>query len=71
MMWLVYVLLGLLALLLVLLLIAVLRPLLIGHKVSSYRPAPDPERAERYAEALSRMVRCETVSVPGEEQREL
>ncbi len=70
MMWPVYVLLGLLALLLVLLLIAVLRTLLIGHKVSSYRPAPDPERAERYAEALSRMVRCETVSVPGEDRRE-
>ena len=71
MMWLVYALLGLLALVLLLLLIAVLRTLLTGHKVSAYVPDPDPERAERYAEALSRMVRYETVSVPEEDVRRL
>ena len=61
---------GLLALLLLLLLIAVLRTLAMGHKRSDYRPAPDPERALRYAEDLGRMVRCETVSDPNAEQRE-
>ncbi len=70
MMWIVWVLTGLLGLLVLLLLIAVVRTLLAGHKVSTYKPAPDPERAERYAEALARMVRCETVSVPGADQRE-
>ncbi len=70
MMWLVYVLLGLLGLAVLLLLIAVLRTLTMGHRVSSYRPDPDPVRAEAYAEDLARMVRYETVSVPGEDQRE-
>lgn len=70
MMWIVYVLLGLLGLILLLLGIAVLRTLLAGHKASAYQPDPDPERAERYAQALSRMVRYETVSVSGETQRE-
>ena len=70
MMWVVYVLLGLLGLALVLLGIAALRTLAMGHKVSAYRPDPDPERAERYARALSRMVRYETVSVPDADQRE-
>lgn len=70
MMWIVYVLLGLLGLIVLLLGIAVLRTLLAGHKVSTYQPDPDPARAERYAQALSRMVRYETVSVPGEDQRE-
>ena len=60
--WVLYALLGLLGLIVVLLLIAVIRTLLIGHKVSAYVPDPGPERAERYAEALSRMVRYETVS---------
>lgn len=59
-----------LAALLLLLLIAVIRTLALGHKVSAYRPASDPARAEDYAEKLARMVRCETVSRPGEEQRE-
>ncbi len=70
MMWIIYVLLGLLGLVVLLLGIAVLRTLLAGHKVSTYRPDPAPARAERYAQALSRMVRYETVSVPGEDQRE-
>ena len=60
---------GIIGLALLLLLAAVIRTLLIPGKQSTYRPDPDPERAERYAEKLSAMVRCETVSVPGEDQR--
>ena len=70
MMWVLYVLLGLLGLILVLLGIAVIRTLLMGHKTSTYVPEPDPDRAARYAEALARMVRYETVSAAGEDQRE-
>ncbi|MCR5665072.1 MAG: M20/M25/M40 family metallo-hydrolase [Oscillospiraceae bacterium] len=62
--------LGPLCLLAALLLIAVARTLAAGQKHADYRPDPDPERAARYAEKLSRMVRCETVSRPGEDQRE-
>jgi carboxypeptidase PM20D1 len=65
-----YVLLGLLGLCLLLLLIALLRTLLSPAKQSLWKPAADPEREERYAETLSRMVRCETVSRKGEDQRE-
>ena len=65
-----YLLLGLLTLALLLLLAALLRTLLTPAKHSAYVPAPDPERAERYAQILARMVRCETVSDPGREQRE-
>ena len=65
-----WVLLGCIGLILLLLLAAVIRTALIPGKQSTYRPEPDPERAERYAEKLSAMVRCETVSVPGEALRE-
>ena len=65
-----WILLGLIGLLLVLLLAAVIRTLLIPGRQSTYRPDPDPERAEAYARKLSDMVRYETVSVPGEDQRE-
>ena len=65
-----WIVLGCLGLLLLLLLTAVIRTLLIPGKKSEYTPAPDPERAEAYARKLSAMVRCETVSVPGEDQRE-
>ena len=68
--WLVYALLGLPGLALCLLLIALLRTLRMGHRISAYRPSPDPDRAKAYAETLARMVRYETVSVPGEDQRE-
>ena len=61
---------GIIGLALILLLAAVIRTLLIPDKQSTYRPDPDPERAMRYAEKLSAMVRCETVSAPGEDQRE-
>jgi carboxypeptidase PM20D1 len=65
-----YVVLGLLGLGLLLLLIALLRTLLTPARKSLWEPAPAPEREARYAEKLSRMVRCETVSRKGEEQRE-
>ena len=59
--------LGLLALLL---LIALLRTLLAGSKRSDWEPKRDPEREALCAEKLSKMVRVETVSRAGEEQRE-
>ncbi len=61
---------GIVGLLLVLLLAAVIRTLLIPGKRSVYQPNPDPERAMDYARKLSAMVRYDTVSVPGTEQRE-
>ena len=61
---------GIVGLLLVLLLAAVIRTLLIPGKRSVYQPDPDPERAMDYARKLSAMIRCETVSVPGEDRRE-
>lgn len=57
-----YVLLGLAALLVLLLLIAIVRTLLMPRKKSDYKPQPDEKRALEYAEKLSAMVRCETVS---------
>ncbi len=66
----VWILLGLLALLLLLLAISLIRTLLISPKKSVYGPAPDPLRARAYAEKLSAMIRQETVSVPGEDQRD-
>ena len=65
-----WIVLGCLGLIVLLLLTAVIRTLLIPGKKSEYTPAPDPERGEAYARKLSAMVRCETVSVPGEDQRE-
>lgn len=61
---------GLIGLALALLLAAVIRTLLTPGRKSTYTPAPDPERAMGYARKLSAMVRCETVSVPGEDLRE-
>ena len=65
-----WILTGIIALVLLLLLAAVIRTLLVPNRQSTYRPDPDPERAEKYARKLSEMVRYETVSVPGEDQRE-
>ncbi len=62
--------LGIIGVVLLLLLAAVIRTLAIPGRQSTYRPDPDPERAEAYARKLSEMVKCETVSVPGEDQRE-
>ena len=61
---------GLLALILLLLLAAVVRTLFIPSKQSTYVPSPDPDRAMACAEKLSRMIRAETVSVPHADQRE-
>ena len=65
-----WIVLALLGLLLLLLLIALVRTLLTPAKKSLWQPPSDPEREARYAEKLSRMVRCETVSRQGEDQRE-
>ena len=65
----VWILLGLVALVLLLLLISLVRTLFIPSRRSEYVPAPDPARTKEYADKLSRMVRVETVSVPGENQR--
>ena len=65
-----WILLGLLGLLLLAVLVSLVRTLFIPSRKSTYAPAPDPVRAEACAEKLSRMIQCETVSVPGEAQRE-
>ena len=65
-----WIVLGMIGLILMLLLSAVVRTLLIPNKKSTYQPDPDPERAMAYAEKQSAMIRCETVSVPGVDQRE-
>ena len=65
-----WILLGLLGLLLLAVLASLVRTLFIPSRKSVYVPAPDPARAEACAEQLSRMIQCETVSVPGEAQRE-
>ena len=61
---------GIVGLVLLLLLAAVVHTLLIPGKKSTYQPDPDPERAMACARKLSAMVKCETVSVPGEDQRD-
>ena len=66
----VVVLLCLVGLVLLLLLVSLVRTLFIPSRRSEYVPAPDPARTAEYAEKLARMVRVETVSVPGENQRE-
>ncbi len=66
----IWLIIGAVGLLLFLLLIAVIHTLLIPGKVSEYVPKPETERAEEYAEKLSRMVKYETVSVPETDQRE-
>ena len=49
---------------------AVVRTLLMPKRVSDYKPMPDKERVELYAQKLSEMVRCETVSDPNDPQIE-
>ena len=53
-----------------LLAVSLIRTLLSPRKESTYVPAPDPEREALYAEKLARMIRAETVSAPGREDRE-
>ena len=49
---------------------ALVRTRVTPRKRSEYKPSSDPEREQVYAEKLSEMVKCETVSVIGEVQRE-
>ena len=65
-----WILLGLIGLLIVLLLIALVRTLRTPSKRAEYTPAPDPKEAEELAEKLAEMLRYETVSTPGTDQRE-
>ena len=65
----VIVLLGLLALVLILLGIAVVRALKLPRKKAEYRAPAADSRAEQYAEKLSRMVAFDTVSIPETNQR--
>ena len=69
MIWILYTVLALLALILLLLAVAVIRTLLMPKKVAAYEPQPDP-RALGYAQKLADMIRCETVSSPDDPQVE-
>lgn len=52
--------------LLLCLVLAILNTSRIPKKVSSYAPKREPEREKLYAEKLSKMVQCPTVSVPNQ-----
>ncbi len=65
-----WILLALLILVLVLVLTALVRTLLKPQKHSDWEPPRDPEREDRYARKLSRMVQYETISRPDDVQRE-
>ncbi len=54
--------LGVIALLVFLLIVAIIRTIFMGRKKSDYKPAPDKEREALYSEKLSEMVKIETVS---------
>lgn len=58
------------AVFILLLLIALLHTLFTRRRRSEYRPTGDEQRALGYAEKLSRMVRCETVSHAGDTEIE-
>ena len=66
----VYLILGLLAVLVVLILIAVIKTLCTPAERSEWQPVSDPERERVYSEKLSEMVRYETVSYIDMDQRE-
>ncbi|MBR4150315.1 MAG: M20/M25/M40 family metallo-hydrolase [Firmicutes bacterium] len=65
-----YILLGAVAVCLLLVLIALLKTLLSPQKKSEWKPARDEAREAEYAKKLSRMVQCETVSYKGPQDRE-
>ena len=65
-----WILLAAVALLLLLVLAAVVKALLTPAKTSTWKAKIEPEREAVYAEKLSRMVRYETISCPGDGQRE-
>ena len=70
MIYILYLLAGLLALALLLLLIALIKTLASPAKRSEWEPVPAPEREKVYSEKLSKMVQCETISERGVENRE-
>ena len=57
-------------LILILLAVAAVRALSVPKKKAEYQAPPADSRAEKYAGLLSRMVACETVSIPETDQRE-
>ena len=65
-----YIILGILAVLAFLLLVAVIRTCLTPSKTSEWEPKKDPAREQEYAEKLAKMVRFPTVSYKGQIQRE-
>lgn len=60
------VVLGVVALLFLLLIVAVLRTVFMGRKKSEYIPAPDESRVKEYSEKLSEMIKIPTVSHKGQ-----
>ena len=64
----IYVILGLLALCIILLLIALCKTVLTPAKHSLWEPKKDPEREMEYAKKLAKMVQFETVSYKGEDR---
>ena len=65
-----YIILGILAVLALLVLAAVIRTCLTPSKTSEWEPKKDPAREQEYAEKLAKMVRFPTVSYKGQIQRE-
>ena len=65
-----YLFLAVIAVLLLLVLIAVIKTLLTPAKKSLWSPHSEPERERLYSEKLSKMIRYETVSYKGIDQRE-
>ncbi len=65
-----WIVLGLIGLIAALLLIALVRTLRSEKKTAAYQPHVTEEETRPLSEKLSRMVKCETVSVPHEDQRE-
>ena len=58
-----YVIFAVIAVLVLLLLVALVRTLFMPSKKSAYIPSPDKKREQEYAQKLSQMVQCDTVSV--------
>ena len=55
---------------LLLFIIALIKTLLTPTRIAGYKPYPDPDREQKYAEVLAEMIRCETVSYSGEKDPE-
>ncbi len=60
------VVLGIVALLFLLLIVAVLRTVFMGRKKSEYTPEPEESRVKEYSEKLSEMIKIPTVSHKGQ-----